>query len=113
MTYQKMLYPILSFVSTIIILVVTFASKDIVFAIALLIAWVILLVPILSFLYSRVYLKEGKNKFLWTLLNSLSIVLPYLILFCTEGETYLYALILFAWSELWALLGLPRKRSPK
>ena len=66
----------------------------------------VIIPPIISFLYSKCCLKEQKFKFLYTLYQSFMITLPYLILFFKDEKTLLYALAIFAWSEVWSLLGL-------
>lgn len=76
----------------------------------ILFAGLVVLVPIISFLYSKLLLKENKNKILFVVYNSLLITLSYIVLYVLEEETYLYSVVLFSWSFLWGLLGLIRKK---
>ena len=66
-----------------------------------------------SFERLKKVLKKDKGRYLYTLLYSLTISLSYLVLFFMDGESYLYALGIFVWSEIWALLGLIGKRTDK
>ncbi len=62
--------------------------------------------PSVGFIYAKCFLKDQKNRFLFTLYQSLMITLPYLILSYEDRKTLLYATYLFAWCELLSLLGL-------
>ena len=110
---MKIIYPIISFAVSILIQLGVFLPNDeafLILAYFLLFAWVLLFIPISSFCYSKKVLKKDRGRYLYTLLYSLTISLSYLVLFFMDGESYLYALGIFAWSEIWALLGLIRKR---
>ncbi|MBE7064188.1 MAG: hypothetical protein E7384_00005 [Ruminococcaceae bacterium] len=71
-----------------------------------LILFIGVLIPIYCFIYGKKVLLKEKRKFIFTLYNSAVITLFYLLPKCTEGETYIYSLILFAWCESWSLIPL-------
>ena len=69
-----------------------------------------LVVPTMCIVYSKWCLAGQRHRLPFTLYQSFFITAPYLILCLIDGEI-VYGLILFAWCELWALLGLiPLKR---
>lgn len=70
----------------------------------------VIVIPIICFLYSKRCLSGQRYGFLFTLYQSLLITLPYFATFIHEDETAIYALILFAWCELWSLLGLANSK---
>ena len=71
-----------------------------------LIVYGVIVIPVMCFLYSKRCLSGQKFRFLFTLYQSLLITLPYFILFLKDNETIGYSIGLFAWCELWSLLGL-------
>ena len=114
--YIKLFYIILSFtVSVIMELVIYLPQKmDYLLLVGLfLFSWLLLFIPVSSFVYSKKILINSNKNIPNTLLYSFVISLSYLVLFFKEGESYLYALGIFAWCELWALLGLIGKRTDK
>lgn len=102
---KKILLSLISFVIGHLLVVFTFTRKDIILCITLIIFWFAVLVPVLSFQYSKRILKNVKRVWLYVLWHSLVIALSYLVFVITEGESYLYALIIFIWSGLWGALG--------
>ena len=71
---------------------------------------IFVILPIYCSVYGKKILADEKRKFAFTFYNSTVITLFYLLPLCMEGETYLYSLILFSWSELWALLPLIKSK---
>jgi hypothetical protein len=70
------------------------------------------IIPTVSFVYSKRFIKDISPKFPYTLYDSLVITLPYFLFCFGEPETYVYALVVFLWSELWGVLGtLKRKKT--
>ena len=66
-------------------------------------------IPMMCLWYSKRCLVGQKYRFIFTLYPSLLIVLPYLLAFgvvLKEIETFAYGAILFAWGEVWSLIGL-------
>ena len=70
-----------------------------------LIVYGVIVIPVMCFLYSKRCLSGQKFRFLFTFYQSLLITLPYFILFLKDNETIGYSISLFAWCELWSLLG--------
>ena len=110
---KKILLSLVSFVICSSLVLFTFTQKDIIFAIILIILWFAVLVPVLSFQYSKRILKNVKRVWLYVLWHSLVIALSYLVFVVTEGESYLYALIIFIWSGFWGALGAILNKSKK
>ena len=110
---KKILLSLVSFVICSSLVLFTFTQKDIIFAIILIILWFAVLVPVLSFQYSKRILKNVKRVWLYVLWHSLVIALSYLVFVITEGESYLYALIIFIWSGFWGALGAILNKSKK
>ena len=104
-----MIFPLLFFGILQLWLWLTFSQEHLYFGIALLIIGFFIAVPAMSFIYSRVILRDSEKRILLTLYNTIVITLSYLLRYCTEDETYVYSLILFAWSFLWGMLGLIKK----
>lgn len=102
---KKILLSLISFVIGSLLVLFTFTQKDIILGIILIIFWFAILVPVLSFQYSKRILKNVKRVWLYVLWHALVIALSYLVFVITEGESYLYALIIFIWSGLWGALG--------
>ena len=73
-----------------------------------LIVYGVIVIPTMCFLYAKRCLLGQRFRFLFTLYQSILITLPYFIMFFAGDETIIYSAILFAWCELWALLGLIR-----
>jgi Ca2+/Na+ antiporter len=73
----------------------------------------VIVVPAMCLIYSRHCLSGQRFRFLFTLYQSFFITLPYFIIFLADDETIIYSAILFAWCELWALLGLIRFKHKK
>ena len=110
---KKILLSLISFVIGSLLVLFTFTQKDIILGIILIIFWVAILVPVLSFQYSKRILKNVKRVWLYVLWHSLVFALSYLVFVITEGESYLYALIIFIWSGLWGALGAILNKSNK
>ena len=62
--------------------------------------------PSVSFVYSKKFISNGKYRLLQSILCPMAFTFSYTCLLFTEEETYLYALVIFVWCELWSLLGL-------
>ena len=86
--------------------------------------WFLCLIPVSSFIYSKIILKNSSKKFVYTLWNSFLIVLSCLIgvlasdFLLNKALRLSYSdkiimLIILVWSEIWGLLGLIRKRDKK
>ena len=75
-----------------------------------LIFYCVIVIPTMCILYSRYCLSGQKLRFLFTLYQSFFIGLPYLIpCFMSRDIVYIaYGAILFAWCEIWGLVGLIR-----
>ena len=110
---KKILLSLISFVIGHLLVVFTFTRKDIILGITLIIFWFAILVPVLSFQYSKRILKNVKRVWLYVLWHALVIALSYLVFVITEGEEYLYALIIFIWSSFWGALGAILNKSKK
>ena len=79
-----------------------------------LIFYCVILIPTMCIVYSKRCLSVQRFRFLFTLYQSFLITFPYLILFLKDNETIIYSFILFAWCEIWGLIGLIRlKRKSK
>lgn len=77
-------------------------------------SWIFLVgivLPALSFVYSRRCLVGQKFRILFTLYHSLLVMLPYGVIFF-RNETVLYVILGFVWCEIWALPGLLKSRDP-
>ena len=74
--------------------------------------WVIV-VPAMCIVYSKRCLSGQRFRFLFTFYQSFLITFPYLILFFKDNETIVYSFILFAWCEIWGLIGLIRLKREK
>lgn len=77
-------------------------------------SWIFLVgivLPALSFVYSRRCLVGQKFRILFTLYHSLLVMLPYGVIFFRD-ETVLYVILGFVWCEIWALLGLYKRKDP-
>ena len=102
---KEILLSLVSFVICSSLVLFTFTQKDIILAIILIILWFAVLVPVLSFQYCKRILKGTKRKWLYVLWHALLVALSYLVFVFTEGESYLFALIIFIWSVFWGALG--------
>ena len=79
-----------------------------------LIFYCVILIPTMCIVYSKRCLSGQRFRSLFTLYQSFLITFPYLILFLKDNETIVYSFILFAWCEIWGLIGLIRlKRKSK
>ncbi|MBE6648876.1 MAG: hypothetical protein E7614_05070 [Ruminococcaceae bacterium] len=118
---KKWLSPIISTISLVLMYLVVggFISwknpndvgyGGLVFFLYIMVFIVLVVVPILCFSYAKRCLKNQRYRFLFTIYNSLCIVLPYLLLFIREDETIIYSLIFFGWCELWSLIGLSKAK---
>ncbi len=123
MKFKKWLFPVISAVITWIIILLSYVAAEpyshdsgygglVICSIGLIFCFAIS-IPVFSVLYSKICLHDSENKFLFTIYHSFLIILPYLILFFREDETIIYAAIIFAWCEIWGLLGLIRKKEQK
>jgi hypothetical protein len=67
--------------------------------------------PLVSFLFSKKLIANGRYRFLQSVLCPAVFVLAYVIAFENGFPEFLYPIILFAWCELWSLLGVARKKA--
>ena len=72
----------------------------------------VILLPVACGLYGRKVLLHSNQKIGFSLYNALAITLPYILMYLDEGETYMYGLILFAWTFLWTILFTFKKENP-
>ena len=71
--------------------------------------WMVAYLPTVSFFYAKKYLPGGKISVPFTLAHSFLLALSFFIFYITR-EGLAMALLLFAWCELWAMIGLIRKQ---
>lgn len=118
---KKILYPIvtivLSFIIHVIKLIVFNHNSELGPQIVMSLLWIICFLPVSSFVYSKVILRNSKERIVFPLLHSVLIVLPQLLFikpaYIFSFEAVLLILKYFAWCEVWALLGLIGKRADK
>ena len=67
----------------------------------------------ISFFYAKKMLLNEKQKWLLSVLCSLALTIPCAIMLWIIDITVLLALVVFAWCEIWLLLGLIRRRPKK
>ena len=125
MKLKKWLFPIISSVITSFIILLIYATAEpyshdsgyggLVIGLIGLILCFAVAIPVLSVLYSKIYLRDSENKFLFTLYNSFLLALSTLLF--SIGSSPMFVLVIgtisIVWCELWGLLGLIRKKSPK
>jgi hypothetical protein len=121
---KKILYPIICFLSFIIIQLVLYDESLGTFLFLIFFLWILLIIPGLSFIYSKIILRDFRKRLIYTFYLSLMVSLSYLFvqtviidilrdwgIFATLDKSRLFhALKFFAWSEIWGLLGLIGKR---
>ena len=125
MKHKKWLFPVISSVITSIIILLIYAAAEpyshdsgygglVIGSIGLIFCFAVA-IPVLSVLYSKICLYDSKNKFLFTLYNSFLLALSTLLF--SIGSSPMFVLVIgtisLVWCELWGLLGLIRKKSPK
>ena len=114
---KKWLYPVVSAMIFAFLLIFIFAVGvggngdgsgfvGAIISILLIIVCLAIIPPAAGFIYSKRCLTDQKNRVFFTFYQSFMVTLPYLVLFFEGSKTLLYALAVFAWSELWSLLGL-------
>ena len=109
---KSILLALISFVICLALELFIIAQKDIFIAIGLMAFWFVILVPVLSFLYSRRALSGVRRKWLYAIWHAFVVALSYAAPLCMELETYPIALVIFAWAFGWSALGLiPRRKS--
>lgn len=125
MKQNKWLFPVISAViSSIIFLLVYVAAEPyshdsgyggLVIGLIGLIFCFAVAIPVLSVLYSKIYLRDSENKFLFTLYNSFLLALSTLLF--SIGSSPMFVLVIgtisFVWCDIWGLLGLIRKKEQK
>ena len=107
-----MLFPFISFILSLAIqgcsAMITFAPvAELIFVL-----WTVIYLPSVSFLYARKIRNGGKRSIPYTLVHSFLLALSFGVFYLTR-EGMATALILFAWCELWALIGLIRRQKQK
>ncbi len=77
--------------------------------------WFFIAVPVLSLIYPRKVLADGRERFLLTLYNSLMLILPLAILLLAgvNKDLLISLLLFFIWAEMWAILGLAGRSEKK
>ena len=109
---KSILLALISFVICLALEMFIIAQKDIFIAIGLMAFWFVILVPVLSFLYSRRALSGVRRKWLYALWHAFVVALSYAAPLCMELETYPIALVIFVWAFGWGALGLiPTQKS--
>jgi glucan phosphoethanolaminetransferase (alkaline phosphatase superfamily) len=73
----------------------------------------IILMPLASFFYSKSFIARNNKKWLKSVICPIVLAISYLVLYFREDETYVFALILFVWCEIWSLIGLRGLKSSK
>ena len=105
---MKIRFPLLTFAVSLLLQYFAAAlqglSSDLLFTV-----WTVAYLPTVSFFYAKKYLPGGKRCVPFTLFHSSLLALSFFIFYITR-EGALTALLLFAWCELWALIGLIRKQ---
>jgi hypothetical protein len=99
---------ILIFLTSVITQIALMLQRNIFLIILVMVVGFVFICPLVSFLFSKKLISNGSKKLLLSVLCPLTVTLSYLVFYFMEGETYLLAGILFAWCELWSLLGLIR-----
>ena len=104
-----MRFPFISFLISLIlqgcsVLIPVASVSDIIFT-----AWTLAYLPAVSFVYARKIRNGGKRSIPYTLAHSFLLALSFAVFYLTR-EGMVTALILFAWCEIWALLGLIRRQ---
>ena len=69
-------------------------------------AFCVIVIPLHCVLYSRKVLLGEKHGWLFVPYNALWTVLPFMLVFFADEETYLYAVGVFAWATLWTAIPL-------
>ena len=73
----------------------------------------LVLFPLAAFFYSKAFIPRNNKKWLKSVICPAVLALSYLILYFREDETYGIALILFAWCEIWSLIGMKGSQKNK
>lgn len=110
MTAKKLLYPFLSAIMLVaFLLLIIMYHQDLLYGMisyAVLALFILIGIPVLSFIYGIKILRGGKRKILFGLYNALISTIPYTVLFYMDDDTYLYSMILFLWCALWTFVSL-------
>ena len=88
-------------------------AQDLLLVVAIILIGFFIVYPSISFVYSKKLLSNGKHRILQSILCPITFALSYVSLLFMEDETYLYALVIFVWCELWSLLGLIKRKKGK
>ena len=114
-TIKKICYLVLILSLSVIIHFFTFfvLAQDLLLVVAIILIGFFIVYPSISFVYSKKLLSNGKHRILQSILCPTAFTLSYVSLLFMEDETYLYALVVFAWCELWSLLGLIKRKKDK
>ena len=114
-TIKKIGYLVLILSLSVIIHFFTFfvLAQYLLLAVAIILIGFFIVYPSISFVYSKKLLSNGKHRILQSILCPIAFVLSYVSLLFMEDETYLYALVIFVWCELWSLLGLIKRKKGK
>ena len=81
--------------------------------VVILLSWFLILIPRISFFYGNRVIKNSNHKLIFSLINSFFIALSYAVPLLNESETYIFALVILIWSEIWCVRGiyLPEKKN--
>jgi len=114
-TIKKIGYLVLILSLSVIIQFFTFfvLAQDLLLVVAIILIGFFIVYPSISFVYSKKLLSNGKHRILQSILCPITFALSYVSLLFMEDETYLYALVIFVWCELWSLLGLIKRKKGK
>ena len=84
-----------------------------VIGITILFSWFLILIPRISFFYGNRVIKNSNHKLIFSLINSFFIALSYAVPLLNESETYIFALVILIWAEIWCVRGiyLPEKKN--
>ena len=106
-TLKKVVFLVLILLLSIILQFLTIViMQGLILGISIILIWFFVVYPSVSFAYSKKFISNGKYRLLQSILCPMAFTFSYTCLLFTEEETYLYALVIFVWCELWSLLGL-------
>ena len=78
-----------------------------------LILYCVIVIPAICIVYSKYCLSGKRVRYLFTLYPSFLITSPFFILCFIDDKTIIYSTILFAWCEIWSLIGLFKLKRKK
>ena len=105
----KFLFPLTAFAGSLVLQCGSAAVSYAPISDLLFVLWTLAYLPTVSFLYARRIRFGGRKSIPYTLAHSFLHALAF-FLFYFSRQGAITALVLFAWCELWALIGLIRKQ---